>query len=88
MHGGRREVHESVHLRLAGGAGVAREGGRCAAEDQTEVLVEVREEGVLGGGGVPGWDVGAEGGDGAAVEEVDGCGFLGGGRWLALFCCW
>lgn len=34
------------------------------------------EEAVLGAGGGPGGDVGAQGGDGAAVEEVYGGGFL------------
>ncbi len=78
VHGWRGQIHESMDLRLAGGAGVGGEGGGGAAEDYADVVVEVREEGVLVGGRVPGCDVGPEGGDGAAVEEVDRGGVLGG----------
>lgn len=41
VHFGRFEIHEAVDLGLRGGAGVVREGGRAAAEDYAEVLVEV-----------------------------------------------
>lgn len=47
MHVWRREVHESVHLRLAWIAGVLGERGRGTAEDEADVLVEVREEVML-----------------------------------------
>lgn len=65
-----------MHLRLGCCTRVLGKVGRGAAEDYAEVLVEVCEELVLVGGWGPGGDIGAEGGNGAAVEEIDGCGVL------------
>ena len=75
VHFGCGEVHESVHLRLGGRAGVFWERGLVAAEDHTEVLVHVCEEFILVCARGPGGDVGEQRRCAAAVEEVHGDGF-------------